>query len=128
MAKCRRALGAIVGFGLTSACSSALLVQAAGAATAEADAVYGKAYALYVDLHQHPELSGAETATAAKLAGELRALGYTVTERVGRTGVAAVLRNGAGKPVLLRTELDALPVEAAPGLLFACNVHAKDPS
>ena len=63
---CRRALAAIVGLGLASACGPALLVQSAEAATAEADAVYGKAYALYLDLHQHPELSGAETATAAK--------------------------------------------------------------
>jgi hippurate hydrolase len=128
MGRCRRALEAIVGFGLTSACGSALLVQGAGAATAEADAVYGKAYALYVDLHQHPELSGAETATAAKLAGQLRELGYTVTERVGGTGVVAVLRNGSGKTILLRTELDALPVEEATGLPFASKVHAKDPS
>jgi amidohydrolase len=128
MGKCRRALEAIVGFGLASALGSTLLVRSAQAATAEADAVYGKAYALYVDLHQHPELSGAETATAAKLAGQLRALGYTVTERVGGTGVVAVLRNGSGKTILLRTELDALPVEEATGLPFASKVHAKDPS
>ena len=128
MAKCRQALGAIVGLGLASACGSALLVQSAEAATAEADAVYGKAYALYLDLHQHPELSGAETATAAKLAGQLRALGYTVTEHVGGTGIVAVLRNGPGKTVMLRTELDALPVEEATGLPFASKVHAKDPA
>lgn len=128
MTKCRRALGAIVGFGLASAYGSALLVQSAAAATAEADAVYAKAYALYVDLHQHPELSGAETATAAKLAGQLRTLGYTVTEHVGGTGVVAVLRNGPGKTVMLRTELDALPVEEATGLPFASKVHAKDPA
>jgi amidohydrolase len=128
MAKCQRALGAMVGFGLASACGPALLVQSAEAATAEADAVYGKAYALYLDLHQHPELSGAETATAAKLAGQLRALGYTVTERVGGTGIVAVLRNGPGKTVMLRTELDALPVEEATGLPFASKVHAKDPA
>jgi len=128
MERCRRALEAIVGFGLASAFGSTLLVKSAQAATAEADAVYGKAYALYVDLHQHPELSGAETATAAKLAGQLRALGYTVTERVGGTGVVAVLRNGSGKTILLRTELDALPVEEATGLPFASKVHAKDPS
>ena len=90
--------------------------------------MYGKAYALYLDLHQHPELSGAETATAAKLAGQLRALGYTVTERVGGTGIVAVLRNGPGKTVMLRTELDALPVEEATGLPFASKVHAKDPA
>jgi amidohydrolase len=128
MERCRRALEAIVGFGLASAFGSTLLVKSAQAATAEADAVYGKAYALYVDLHQHPELSGAETATAAKLAGQLRALGYTVTERIGGTGVVAVLLNGAGKTILLRTELDALPVEEATGLPFASKVHAKDPS
>jgi hippurate hydrolase len=128
MGRCRRALEAIVGFGLASAFGSTLLVKSAQAATAEADAVYGKAYALYVDLHQHPELSGAETATAAKLAGQLRALGYTVTERIGGTGVVAVLLNGAGKTILLRTELDALPVEEATGLPFASKVHAKDPS
>jgi hippurate hydrolase len=128
MERCRRALEAIVGFGLASAFGSTLLVKSAQAATAEADAVYGKAYALYVDLHQHPELSGAETATAAKLAGQLRALGYTVTERIGGTGVVAVLLNGARKTILLRTELDALPVEEATGLPFASKVHAKDPS
>jgi hippurate hydrolase len=106
----------------------ALVVQSPRAATAEADAVYAKAYALYVDLHQHPELSGAETATAAKLATQLRAFGYTVTEHVGGTGVVAVLRNGPGKTVMLRTELDALPVEEATGLPFASKVHAKDPA
>jgi hippurate hydrolase len=124
MAKCPRALGAILGFGLASACS--LVVSSARAATAETDAVYAKAYALYVDLHQHPELSGAETATAAKVAGQLRALGYTVTEHVGGTGVVALFRNGLGKTVMLRTELDALPVEEATGLPFASKMHAKD--
>jgi hippurate hydrolase len=112
---------------LASACA-ARFTQSAEAATAEADAVYAKAYALYVDLHQHPELSGAETATAAKLAAQLRALGYSVTEHVGGTGVVAVLRNGPGKTVMLRTELDALPVEEATGLPFASKVHAKDPA
>jgi len=101
-------------------------VQPAGAATAEVDAAYPKAYSLYVDLHEHPELSGYETRTAAKLAGELRALGYTVTEHVGGTGVVAILKNGPGKTVLLRTELDALPVEEQTGLAYASKVHAKD--
>jgi amidohydrolase len=96
------------------------------AATAEVDAAYPKAYALYVDLHEHPELSGYETRTAAKLAAELRSLGYTVTEHVGGTGVVAILRNGPGKTVMLRTELDALPVEEQTGLSYASKVHAKD--
>jgi amidohydrolase len=128
MTKRRQGLGTIVGLALAFACGSGRLMQSAEAATAEADAVYAKAYALYVDLHQHPELSGMETATAAKLAAQLRALGYTVTEHVGGTGVVAVLRNGAGKTVMLRTELDALPVEEATGLPFASKVHAKDPA
>lgn len=117
---------AIIGFGLVFAYGPARLVQCAESATAEVDAVYAKAHALYVELHQHPELSGAETATAAKVAAQLRALGYTVTEHVGGTGVVAVLRNGPGKTVMLRTELDALPVEEATGLPFASKVHAKD--
>jgi len=126
MATCRRVFGAIVLLGLASASGSVRLMQSAEAATAEVDAVYSKAYALYVDLHQHPELSGAETATAAKLAAQWRALGYTVTEHVGGTGVVAVLRNGPGKTIMLRTELDALPVEEATGLPYASKVHAKD--
>jgi hippurate hydrolase len=102
--------------------------QPVRAATTEVDAAYPKAYALYVDLHEHPELSGYETRTAAKLAGELRNLGYTVTEHVGGTGVVALLKNGAGKTVMLRTELDALPVEEQTGLPYASKVHAKDAS
>jgi amidohydrolase len=98
----------------------------ARAAAAEVNAAYPKAYALYVDLHEHPELSGYETHTAAKLAAELRAVGYTVTEHVGGTGVVAILKNGPGKTVMLRTELDALPVEEQTGLAFASKVHAKD--
>ncbi len=95
-------------------------------ASAEIDAVYPKAYELYVDVHQHPELSGSETRTASKVATQLRTLGYTVTEHVGGTGVVAVLKNGSGKTVMLRTELDALPVEEKTGLPFASKVHVQD--
>ncbi|HWZ62481.1 MAG TPA: amidohydrolase [Steroidobacteraceae bacterium] len=105
-----------------------LIVRAAAAASAEVDAVYPKAYALYLDIHQHPELSSAETQTAARLAAELRTLGYTVTEHVGGTGIVALLKNGPGKTVMLRTELDALPVEEKTGLPYASKVHAKDPA
>ena len=90
------------------------------------DAVYPDAYALYVDLHQNPELSAHETQTAEKLAGRLRGLGYDVTERVGGTGIVAILKNGAGPTVMLRTELDALPVEEKTGLAYASKVHIKD--
>jgi amidohydrolase len=95
-------------------------------ASPEVDAAYPAANALYVDLHQHPELSGHEVQTAAKLAARLKALGYEVTEHVGGTGVVAVLRNGPGHAVLLRTELDALPVEEKTGLAYASKVHAHD--
>ncbi len=92
----------------------------------EVDAVYPDAHALYLDLHQNPELSTHETQTAAKLAERLRGLGYDVTEHVGGTGIVAVLKNGAGPTIMFRTELDALPVEEKTGLPYASKVHAKD--
>jgi amidohydrolase len=90
------------------------------------DAVYPQAHDLYVDLHQNPELSAHETQTASKLAARLRNLGYDVTEHVGGTGVVAILRNGTGPTVMLRTELDALPVEEKTDLPYASKVRAKD--
>jgi amidohydrolase len=92
----------------------------------EVDKVYPDSHALYLDLHEHPELSAHEIQTAAKLAGSLRNAGYEVTEHVGGTGVVAVLKNGAGPTILLRTELDALPVEEKTGLPYASKVQAKD--
>lgn len=92
----------------------------------EVENVYSDAHAFYLDLHQNPELSAHETQTAAKLAGRLRSLGYEVTERVGGTGIVAILKNGAGPTVMLRTELDALPVEEKTGLSYASKVHVKD--
>ena len=97
-------------------------------ASSEVDAVYPAAHDLYIDLHQSPELSSHETQTAAKLSARLRDLGYTVTEGVGGTGVVAILKNGAGPTVMLRTELDALPVEEKTGLPYASKVHANDDS
>lgn len=93
---------------------------------AEVETVYPDAHALYLDLHQNPELSSHETQTAAKLAGRLRDLGYTVTEHVGGTGIVAILKNDAGQTVMLRTELDGLPVEEKTGLPYASKVHTKD--
>ena len=92
----------------------------------EVDAVYPDAHTLYLDLHQNPELSGHETQTAAKLAARWRAAGYDVSEHVGGTGVVAILKNGPGPTIMLRTELDALPVEEKTGLPYASKVHAKD--
>src|SRR5271166_6487688 len=94
--------------------------------TAEVNSVYPQVQTLYADLHQHPELSSHEVNTAAKLASQLRALGYAVTEHVGGSGVVALLRNGAGPTIMLRTELDALPVEEKTGLPYASKVHSKD--
>jgi hippurate hydrolase len=94
----------------------------------EVDAVYPAVHDLYIDLHQTPELSSHETQTAAKIATRLRNVGYEVTEGVGGTGVVAILKNGAGPTVMLRTELDALPVEEKTGLPYASKVHAKDDS
>ena len=96
------------------------------ASSKEVETVYATAYELYVDLHQSPELSSHETQTASKLAGRLRSLGYDVTERVGGTGVVAILRNGAGPTVMLRAELDALPVPEQTGLPYASKLHAQD--
>lgn len=94
----------------------------------QVNSVFPDAQALYLDLHEHPELSSHETRTAAELANRLRALGYEVTEHVGGTGVVGVLKNGPGPTVMLRTELDALPVEEKTGLPYASKVHTKDDS
>jgi len=80
------------------------------------DRIYPGLDALYLDLHRHPELSGKELRTMGVMAAQLRKAGYTVTEKVGHTGVVGVLRNGEGPTVYLRTELDALPVEEKTGL------------
>lgn len=81
--------------------------------------------ALYVHLHQHPELSFKEFQTAARMATELRALGLEVTENVGGTGVVAVLRRGDGPVALLRADMDALPVAEETGLPHASKVRAE---
>lgn len=83
------------------------------------DANYPQLDALYKDLHRHPELPFQEKVTAARLAKEMRALGFTVTEGVGKTGIVAILHNGAGPTVLVRTELDALPLQELTGLPYA---------
>lgn len=78
----------------------------------------------YIHLHQHPELSFYETATAKYVAEAWRAAGYTVTENIGGTGVVALLHNGSGPTVMLRTDLDALPVTEMTGLPHASQQTA----
>ena len=81
---------------------------------------------LYRDLHQHPELAFHEQRTAAALADRLKVLGFEVVTGVGGTGIVAILRNGPGPVVMLRTELDALPIEEKTGLQFASSVKTLD--
>src|SRR4051794_8901199 len=81
---------------------------------------------LYRDVHEHPELSHQEVRTAGLVAGRLRDAGFEVHEDVGGTGVVGVLRNGDGATVLLRADMDALPVREATGLPYASTAVATD--
>jgi amidohydrolase len=84
--------------------------------------------AFYQDLHRHPELSHQEHRTAQRVAGRLQDNGFTVTSGIGGTGVTGVLANGSGPVVLLRAELDALPVREDTGASFASTVTVRDAS
>jgi hippurate hydrolase len=83
--------------------------------------------ALYKDIHAHPELSMQETRTAGIAADHLRAGGFEVTTEVGKTGVVGILRNGDGPTVMLRADMDALPIKEATGLPYASSVTAIGP-
>src|ERR1700716_1938419 len=82
--------------------------------------------ALYKDVHAHPELSMQETRTAGIAADRLRKAGYEVTTGVGKTGVVGLLRNGEGPTVMLRADMDALPIAENTGLAYASKASAKD--
>src|SRR5437899_4812667 len=105
--------------------TAALLSQAADtkalseSVRSRVDAEYSNLFELYKHLHQNPELSFQEHKTAARVAEELRAAGYEVTTGVGKLGVVSVLKNGAGPVVLIRSDLDALPVKEQTGLPYA---------
>jgi hippurate hydrolase len=118
---------------------AAVLVVAASARAQEVpavvDAQLGNLVATYKGLHAAPELSHHEVKTSALLAGELRKAGYTVTEHVGRYpdgsqayGVVAILKNGAGPTLLVRTDLDALPVAEKTGVPYASTVRSTNPA
>src|SRR6202140_2091118 len=96
-------------------------LKAAIETSVEAD--YPKLDAFYKDIHAHPEIAFQEVKTAAKLAVEMRAIGFEVTELVGKTGLVAIYKNGDGPTIMVRTELDALPMEEKTGLPYAS--HAK---
>jgi amidohydrolase len=115
--------------------ASLAVIPTAGAASSgawstpsahEVDAIYSEVEAMYLDLHQSPELAMQEKETAAKLATRVRSLGFEVTTGVGGTGVVAVLRNGPGRTVLLRTDMDALPIAENTGLPFSSRVVVKN--
>lgn len=89
------------------------------------DRQYPHLDALYKDLHQHPELGFQEQRTAARLAKEMRALGFEVTEGLGRTGLVAIYRNGDGPTIMVRTDMDALPLAEKTGLPYASQTKAE---
>ncbi|MGH7944691.1 MAG: amidohydrolase, partial [Opitutaceae bacterium] len=89
-------------------------------------AEYASLETLYRDLHARPELSLMEERTAGVVAAELRAAGFQVTERVGGHGVVGVLKNGPGPTLLIRTDLDGLPVQEETGLPYASKTRVKD--
>jgi hippurate hydrolase len=114
---------------LALATPASMLAQQGAAFSAEqVNAIYPEIEALYIDLHRNPELAFQEKQTAVKLAERMRALGYDVTTGVGGTGIVAVLKNGAGPTVMLRTDMDALPVLEKTGLPYASTVTAKNTS
>jgi hippurate hydrolase len=88
---------------------------------------YPSLFELYKQLHAEPELSFEESRTAARLAAELQKAGYEVTTGVGKHGVVAVRRNGNGRTVLVRADLDGLPVKEQTGLPYASTAVGKDP-
>ena len=100
----------------------ALLLSTTAATAAPTDLV-----AMYKDLHTHPELGFQETRSAAIMAAEAKAAGFTVTEGVGGTGVVAVLKNGPGPVLLIRADMDGLPVKEATGLPYASAAMGKAP-
>jgi len=90
----------------------------------EKDLTYLKA--LYIDIHQNPEISLMEKETSIKLANELRKIGFDVEENFGGYGVVGILENGEGPTILYRTDLDALPMEEKTGLSYASKIRTKN--
>ncbi len=112
---------------LTLSATSALAQPAAplkSDVVTRVNAMYPWLDGVYKDLHAHPEIAFQEVRTAGKLAAEMRKLGFTVTEKVGKTGIVAVLKNGAGPTVLVRTDMDGLPMEEKTGLPYASRARA----
>src|SRR5438067_11570562 len=109
-----------------AAASAAQAASLPGPFTEQLNANYPSIEALYQDLHRNPELGFDEHRTAAELAKRVKALGYAVTTGGGGTGGVGRLRNGPGPTVMLRTEMDALPVQEKTNLPFASKVSVKN--
>src|SRR6516162_7052321 len=97
------------------------VVNLKGAIERSVESDYPRLDALYKDIHAHPEIAFLEEKTAGKLATEMRALGFEVTEHVGKTGLVAIYKNDDGPTIMVRTELDALPMEEKTGLPYASH-------
>ena len=93
--------------------------------SAQLNDLYPSLFNLYTHLHANPELSGQEIETARCIAGQLRTAGLHVSERVGGHGIVAVFKNGEGPTVLLRADLDALPIEERTGLPYASTARGR---
>src|SRR5208282_5379005 len=122
----RRLLLLFAGLSIASLSLISHAAEPWGPASSQIDVVYPQVEALYLDLHRNPELSYHEEKTAAKIADQLRKLGYDVTTGFGGTGVVGVFKNGPGPVVMLRAELDALPVPEKTGLAYASHVTTHD--
>src|ERR1700726_1841867 len=97
-----------------------------GPVLANLDGLLAELEAIYKDIHSHPELSMQEARTGGVAADHLRTVGYEVTTGVGKTGVVGLLRNGEGPTVMLRADMDALPIAENTGLAYASKVSAED--
>jgi hippurate hydrolase len=94
--------------------------------TEQVEADYPLLYGIYTNLHAHPELSFMEMKTAELVAREWSRVGFAVTERVGKTGVVGVLTNGAGPTLMIRADMDGLPIREKTGLSYASTETVKD--
>lgn len=119
-------VGAALGADANSAAKS-VAVLAASAIRNKVDGDWPELRAIYEDLHRNPELSHNEVRTAGRLAAAMRKEGFEVAERFGGNGVVAILKNGPGPVVMIRTDLDALPVVEKTGLPYASTIETRDP-
>jgi hippurate hydrolase len=119
---CSRWIAAAVALAIYSSATAPAQPRVSDAVSAELDSLVQ----LYTYLHRHPELSFREKGTAAKLVSELKPLGFDVTPDVGGNGFVAVMKNGPGPTVMVRTDLDALPVVENTGRPYASDVRTTD--